>query len=93
MLGASVVPLAAAARGTDDCGHGLPYPFLCRKALACASTADAVKAITGHDRMAGMDYVFGDAHGAIAAWPPNTVATNLSPVWKSSTTARPWRKW
>ena len=60
--------LAAAARGTDDCGHGLPYPFLCRKALACASTADAVKAITGHERMAGMDYVFGDAQGAIAAW-------------------------
>ncbi len=59
--------LAAAAQFADDCAPGLPYPFLCRKVLACATTEEAVQTINRYDRMAGMAYVVGDAAGDNAA--------------------------
>jgi hypothetical protein len=58
--------LGAAAQPAGDCGQGLPYPFVCRKALACRSVEEAARAIGGYRRMAGMDYVLADERGAVA---------------------------
>ena len=58
--------LSAACQNTSDCGPGMPYPFICRKALACESTEDAVAAIMRYDRMSGMGYTLGDQRGTLA---------------------------
>ena len=59
--------LSAVAAFAPDCGPGLPYPFVCRRALACETTAAALDAITSLARMGGMAYVLGDTSGALAA--------------------------
>jgi isopenicillin-N N-acyltransferase like protein len=59
------VALGAVAQPAQDCGQGMPYPFLCRKALACRSVEEAARAIEGYRRMAGMGYVFADERGAV----------------------------
>jgi isopenicillin-N N-acyltransferase-like protein len=58
--------LSAAAQWTEDIGPGMPYPLICRKALSCRTTAEAVQAISRYDRMAGMAYTIGDANGGLA---------------------------
>jgi isopenicillin-N N-acyltransferase-like protein len=58
--------LSAACHPAEDCGHGLPYPFVCRKALECRSAAEAVQAIGGYARMSGMWYNLGDDQGGLA---------------------------
>jgi isopenicillin-N N-acyltransferase-like protein len=58
--------LAAACQPATDCGPGLPYPFICRKALACDSTASAAVAIMQYERMSGMAYTLGDSAGQLA---------------------------
>jgi len=58
--------LSAAAQFTEDCEPGLPYPFICRKALGMTKTVEAVGTIAGYSRMAGMAYTLGDAEGNIA---------------------------
>ena len=70
--------LSAAAQFAEDCGPGMPYPFICRKALGMTSTADAVSMIAGYRRMAGMAYTLGDADGNIASI--NTSAGNCRMV-------------
>jgi hypothetical protein len=61
--------LALSANGVPntDGGPGVPYPFLCRRALAATSTASAVAAIAAARRMFGMNYTLADRAGAIAS--------------------------
>lgn len=58
--------LSAAAQSAVDCGPGMPYPLICRKALNCTTTAEAVQVISQSHRMAGMAYTVGDANGSLA---------------------------
>ena len=55
--------LSAAAQVSPDGDTGMPYPFICRKALACATTKDAARVIASYERMAGMAYTMGDTSG------------------------------
>jgi isopenicillin-N N-acyltransferase-like protein len=61
--------LALGANGLcpSDSGQGVPYPFLCRKALAQRSVADAIAAITSARRLSGMNYMLGDGQENIAS--------------------------
>ena len=58
--------LSAACQQTTDCAPGLPYPFICRKALCCDSTEHALAAIMRYERMSGMAYTLGDRNGMLA---------------------------
>jgi len=60
-LGLSAVCLAG-----SESGNGLPYPFVCRRALRQKTTLDAIEAVTTVKRMSGMNYTLGDAEGRIA---------------------------
>jgi isopenicillin-N N-acyltransferase-like protein len=61
--------LALGANGLcpSDSGRGVPYPFLCRKALAQRTADDAIRAITSARRLSGMNYMLGDADGEVAS--------------------------
>lgn len=72
--------LSATAQFRDDCGCGLPYPLVCRKALACKTTAEAVQVIAGYDRMAGMDYVIGDQKGDVVVLETSARASGWKPA-------------
>lgn len=58
--------LSAVCLATTDFGNGLPYPFVCRRALSRKTTPEAIEAITAARRMSGMNYTLGDADGRIA---------------------------
>jgi isopenicillin-N N-acyltransferase-like protein len=58
--------LAAACRLSNDCGDGLPYPFVCREALRCKTVAEAARVIASSERMSGMTYILGDRKGGTA---------------------------
>ncbi len=47
----------------DDCGDGLPYPFICRLALRQRTSAEALAVVNNARRMAGMSYTVGDRAG------------------------------
>lgn len=83
---------SASAQLVDDCGDGLPYPFLCRKILDCHSTGEAVAAITRYRRMSGMAYTIGDASGDLATVMTTAGSVRLlenRPGWTASTGWRP----
>ena len=76
--------LSAAAQVSPDCGTGMPYPFICRKALECATTGEAAQAISSYDRMAGMAYTIGDASGDLVTLQTSARACRMvesSPGW------------
>jgi isopenicillin-N N-acyltransferase-like protein len=61
--------LALSANGLcpSDSGRGALYPFICRKALAQRSVADAIKVMTSAPRLNGLNYLLGDRDGNIAS--------------------------
>src|SRR5439155_14396189 len=49
--------LGANGLGPSRDGRGVPYPFLCRRALAQRTVADAIEVITSGRRLSRMNYM------------------------------------
>lgn len=61
------VALAANGLGPSRDARGVPYPFLCRRALAQRSVADAIAVLTSARQLSRQNYMLADADGNVAS--------------------------